>query len=39
MLTITRNTENIFTELMGIGLRHNNIPPGHPIGQANSDVT
>ena len=38
-LTTTRNTENVFTEFAVIGLRHNNILPGHPIGQANSDVT
>jgi hypothetical protein len=38
-LTTTRDSDHIFTELFRIRLRHNNILPGSPPGQANSDVT
>jgi len=37
-LTAARDTHDVITELSGIKLRHNNILPAHPLGQANSDV-
>ena len=38
-LTATRDSDNIFTELFRIRLRHIDILSGHPAGQANSDFT
>ena len=37
-LTTTGDTNDIVTELSGIRLRHNNILPARPPGQADSDV-
>ena len=38
-LTIPRDAHDVVTELGGVGLWHNDILPGHPPGQARSNVT
>ena len=38
-LAVPRDADHVVTELGGIGLWHDAILPGHPPGQARSDVT